>query len=744
MLITNAGSKTIFVDSSTSSGYSNTLTVSDLILAGQTGSMNTLLIDNIGSTPALHILNSLIINPGGALLTATSGLVVDNAAGGAVDVEGSAELSGTNFLSGGLYVSFSSNTAASVSLIDGQTTLTNGYVTIGFYGSAQVELLSGTLQTEDNISAPNAMYVGLGGGSQGTLSIPGGTLLVPEHLSIGEDTNSSGLLTLNGGQVIATNNFLLSIGGNATGQVVVSSGQLAASYVIVGDAMGSSGMLTLAGGTVSISGAMAIAQGQGATGSVFITGGQLLVTNQSVTIGGFGIGQVALSNGSFLAQSVIISDSENSQGTLTIAGGTVSVSNMIAGAFGYIGTATNANASGTIEIIGGSLTITNQFGTGLLTIGQQGNGFLVQNGGLVQVDQVAIATGIASNATASFCPESNLYVRVGLGQVTVSNGTLLARSLGVGVGSPGTLTIAGGTVSVSSNLVIGVASNVFGGVAQIFGGNLNVTNQSGAAQLVVGVAGMGTFAQSGGVVTVDQLLVTNGTYNVTSNQFTIPPWIPVTNGTPSTFDLAFGVFNAMSANVSNTETFFIGDGIDPATYNLLGGIHSFANGLEVRNNAILSGCGTINGSVVVDAGGTMLADCGGTLTFTGIVTNNGSWKAIDGSVLEFYGPVVNNGVINVLDGNTNFHAGFINNGVVVASNSIPQIVSIAVVGSGVEITFTTSSSPTYVLEFTSDLIRGTWNPLIGFTGMGGDVTLTDFEALSKSQRFYRVQLVVPP
>jgi hypothetical protein len=742
MLITNAGSKTVFVDSSTSSGYSNTLTVSDLILAGQGGSVNTLLIDNIGSSPPLHILNSLIINPGGALLTAASGLVVDNAAGGAVDVEGSAELSGTNFLSGGLYVSFSSNSAASVSLIDGQTMLTNGYVTIAFYGSAQVELLSGTLQTEDNVSAPNGMFLGLGPASQGSLSILGGSLLVPEHLSLGEDAGSSGLLSLNGGQLIATNNYLVSIGGNATGQVVVSSGQLAASYMIVGDALGSSGMLTLAGGTVSISGAMAIAQGQSATGSVFITGGQLLVTNQSVTIGGFGAGQMTLSNGSFLAQSVIIGDSENSQGTLTIAGGTVSVaSNMIAGVSGYLGTLSNANASGAIVLTGGSLTITNQFGTGLLNIGQQGSGSFDQNGGSVQVDQLAIATSSGSFPSGLGGSGTNIFFG-GIGRVILSNGVLLARTVTLGVSSncQGSLTVAGGTISVSSNMVAGIGSNSTN-VIQISGGTLSVTNQSGTAQLVVGVAGFGTFTQSGGVVVVNQLWATNATVIVSSN---LVGQTVSTNGPYSTFDLASGVFNAISATVSNTETFFVGDGTDPATYNLLGGIHSFANGLEVHSNAVLSGCGTINGSVLVDAGGIVLADCGGTLTFTGIVTNNGSWKTVDGSVLESYGPVVNNGVINVINGNTNFHSGFINNGVVLASNSIPQIISVSVVGSGVEVTFTTSSSPTYILEFTSDLVTGTWTPLIGFTGMGGDVTLTDFEALLQTQRFYRVQLVVPP
>ena len=349
-----------------------------------------LLVDNTGFNPPLHILNSLIVNPGGALLAINSALLVDNAAGGAVDVEDTMELSGTNFLAGGLYLAFPTNAAASVSVFDGQTTFTNGYMTIGFYGSAQVTLLGGTLQTADYISVPNGMFVGFGPGSQGTLSIPAGTLLVPEHLSLGEDAGSSGLLSLDGGQLIATNNFLISIGGNGNGQAVVSNAPVAASYLIVGDSLGSSGTLTIAGGTINISGAMAVAQGQGATGSVFITGGQLTVTNQGVsvgsfrtgqlplTIGGFGVGQMTLSNGSLLAQSVIVGNCENSQGTLTIAGGTVSVASALTAGVstfitnnygGYTGedierlTIVVSNATGVIELTGGSLTVTNGSGT---------------------------------------------------------------------------------------------------------------------------------------------------------------------------------------------------------------------------------------------------------------------------------------------------------------------------------------------------------------------------------------------
>ena len=123
---------------------------------------------------------------------------------------------------------------------------------------------------------------------------------------------------------------------------------------------------------------------------------------------------------------------------------------------------------------------------------------------------------------------------------------------------------------------------------------------------------------------------------------------------------------------------------------MLGGIHSFANGLEVLNSASLTGCGTVTGNVTVDSGGTVVVDCGGTLTFTGIVTNNGTIWAVNGSVLEAYSNFVNNGLIDIADGTTNFHEGFINNGAVCSqlTNTVTTIVSPA--GSG-----TTSGWGTY-------------------------------------------------
>lgn len=338
------------------------------------------------------------------------------------------------------------------------------------------------------------------------------------------------------------------------------------------------------------------------------------------------------------------------------------------------------------------------------------------------MDRLIVGAGGSNYIYFSFL--TNVITSAGVGQTILSNGLLSARTVEVGSGtsSQGTLTVAGGSISVTSNAVAGVISNGVG-VIQVAGGNLFVTNQTGTARLIVGQQGQGNFTQGGGASTVDQLLVINGTNSI--------------------FNLNSGVFNAKSTTVSNKQMFAVGDGVGAATFRLLGGIHTFAKGMRIRSSSILTGCGTINGSVLVDAGGTVLADCGGTLTFTGSVTNNGVMTAVNGSVLESSGPVINNGVINAIDGHTNFLAGFVNNGVVLTADNVPRIVSVSLVGADVGINFTTVSNLTHVVEFTSDLVSESWTPLFSFTGAGGITNVTDPGAMVLTQRFYRVRLVVP-
>jgi hypothetical protein len=305
-------------------------------------------------------------------------------------------------------------------------------------------------------------------------------------------------------------------------------------------------------------------------------------------------------------------------------------------------------------------------------------------------------------------------------QVTVSNGLLQAASIqaGYGTNSQAALNLAGGEVLVASNLVAGILSNAFGSI-QVSGGSLIVTNSSGSASLVIGQAGKGAFTQSGGVSTVNQLLVANGTN--------------------STFTFTGGTFNTKSTTVSNGQLFVVGNG---ATYHLLGGIHSFANGLLVASGGTLSGCGTIIGNVSVNSGGNVLADCG-TLTFMNGFYSVGTVQAVNGSGLEAYGSVTNIGLIDAIDGQTNFHAGFVNTGIILTRDNIPRILAFSMVGTNAQITFTTFSNQEHVVEYTDDLRNPDWQPLTSFfNGSAGVTNILDSTAATVTQRFYRVHLIV--
>ena len=62
--------------------------------------------------------------------------------------------------------------------------------------------------------------------------------------------------------------------------------------------------------------------------------------------------------------------------------------------------------------------------------------------------------------------------------------------------------------------------------------------------------------------------------------------------------------------MANGTPFVVGDGINTATLQLLGGVYSFADGLVITNNATVTGCGTIIGNI--SNFGTLSTNCGPT------------------------------------------------------------------------------------------------------------------------------------
>ena len=280
-----------------------------------------------------------------------------------------------------------------------------------------------------------------------------------------------------------------------------------------------------------------------------------------------------------------------------------------------------------------------------------GNQLTIADGG-----QVACNVGVLGNFSSS---SNNVVLVTGAGSVWTNRQELVIGNYGPG----NQLTIANG-------------GQVFGGVAYLGGSSNNVALVTGsgsvwstADNLYVGVPGWGNqlIVTNGGTVFARNLVL--GGYAGGSGTLTLAGGTVNVAGliaTNATGVIAFngGILTSSGTAVTNAQTFAVGDALDAATFQLTAGVHSFANGLEIRNNASLTGCGTVNGNVVVDLGGTVQVDCGGTLTFTGIVTNNGLMRAINGSTLKAYGLVVNNGTIDFTGGTTNFHGGFVNNGTV--------------------------------------------------------------------------------
>ena len=607
-----------------------------------------------------------------------------------------------------------------------------------------------------------------------TVSAPSGTTntLVLSNLGTITPFVVHSSVIIGPGGVLRMTNSLLSLDGAADGAIGLdSSATLYGSTVLLNTnvvmTVGTTGTgtLSVAGGTNIVYGDVYVGYSTNSVGSVALTAGQLVTSNGNLVVGFYGSGQIIVSNGTLLSgiftntlfggatvtippTAILLGATASANGTLTMLGGTCFET-------GHLGLGEEFGATGLVWMSNEQLIMTNGLG---ISVGGNGVGQMVVSNSSLLVFNVGVANGPASQGTLTivggtttfssgllvggslgatgtvFVTSGQLTLNYptmivgsyGFGQMTVSNSSVVARVIHIGnnSGSYGTLVFAGSTTATASNIVAGAYSNSTG-LIQMNGGIVTVTNQSGTCSLVIGQLGQGILTQNGGSLTVDQLVGVNGTN--------------------SQFNFNAGNLGSKSTTISNAQTFVVGDGVDAATFHLLGGIHTFSSGLRVRSSAAVTGCGTINGAVVIDPGGTITSACGaGTaLTFNGIVTNNGALLAVNGGTLEFYSPVVNNGLLNALAGHVKFHAGLVNNGVVLTNNTIPQIVSISVAGSNVNLQFTTFSNLTHLVEYNSNLVNGSWIALTGYTGTGGIMSHTDPGGATLTQRFYRVHMVVP-
>jgi T5SS/PEP-CTERM-associated repeat protein len=330
------------------------------------------------------VLNQLMTTNNGAVIQFPAGIMTLNGAeianGREFDIGGAGQtavlnlVGGTNYFASGLSLGPVINSTGTLWLTGGQLLVTNASTEIGYEGVARMTVSNGTWQAFN-------VFVGYTAGSQGTLTLAGGTNAFSFYVDIGPQSGATGTLWMTGGQ-LTVGEIIVSEGG--VGQMILSNGMCTAYGVSLGGAFGAQGTLTLAGGIITDLGDFAV--GFGGTQTLWQAGGQLTVTNGVTEIGYYDLGRMTVSNGLWRARNVIMGVVPGSQGTLTVAGGVSSIySNITIGS-------TNCSASGYAFITGGELHVTNDDATAVLEVR---SGTLIQTGGILDIDRIVVTNPCA-------------------------------------------------------------------------------------------------------------------------------------------------------------------------------------------------------------------------------------------------------------------------------------------------------------------------------------------------------------
>jgi T5SS/PEP-CTERM-associated repeat protein len=631
VFITNGFSKTVTIDSFTASDFPGTMTITNLTLSAPTGSVDTLFLDDVGTSVPLRILSRLKIDNGGALTITNASLRVDG--GGVGD-----------------------NT------VDGDLTLDSGSITIS--SLAIGNLGKGTLTVNNGSMVSADLFVGVNSGAEGTFKLAGGAVqLSGNSFEVGFAVGSTGTVLVTDGEL---NDFsiILVLGDQGFGQMTVSGGTVREQFVLVGDNPGSRGSLTVTGGTFD---ALRI---DIVLGTLVMAGGEL--TSIQFPASGIYIGEatgnaasMTVSNGTVVVNKLVVGTNSTSRGELNVFGGTVTV---LSGANDSLVEGVFPGSTGSVTVAGGQLTVTN----GTAVIGSMGVGQMTVSNGTVLASTILLGSsaggagdltissngivdfGFSSAGTNTALVANDLILDGGL--LMITNGTIYC-----GLTHPGAMIMSNGLVfcddiyvgddfNGSPLLHVGELAGSTGAV-WIVGGDLLATNLT----TFIGNDGVGQMTISNGNVTASRVVVSNssnpGTLSIQGGTLTAG----LTISPHGRFVFGQGQLVVTATTSSNGQPFVIGDGVDYATMKLQGGTHSFDAGLTVSVGALLTGCGTINGTVVNQ--GTITNDCaGGTLSFQGVFTNSGTLVAAPGAILDFNGPVVNSGLIDASRGIPHFNS----------------------------------------------------------------------------------------
>jgi hypothetical protein len=188
--IANDGYKAVNIDFATFTGFSNSMTVSNLFVAAPTNALSTLLLNYAGLDATLKVLSSCVIGTNGTIDNFSSSFEVDGNGGGKL------------LLNGGTF-----NQVGGLTVVNGPVLVRSGYINVT---NANLTLGDVTLDSVDPVNTLN----------QDSSSI------AVQHLNVhnGRYSLFSGTLYAIGGTVIDGGGNFLQWGGTNYGDVSVNAG----------------------------------------------------------------------------------------------------------------------------------------------------------------------------------------------------------------------------------------------------------------------------------------------------------------------------------------------------------------------------------------------------------------------------------------------------------------------------------------------------------------------------------------
>ncbi len=489
------------------------------------------------------------------------------------------------------------------------------------------------------VTGPNSIW-SIGGnlnfgqlGSYSRLTVTNGGRVDCNFGNMGFNAGSGNLAIVTGANSVWTNRNGLNVGniGNFNRLVVTDGGRVESGSIInIGNVSVSNQLLIASGGRLSsVSGTLGNQAASKGNVAVITDAGsqwtsvsgpkvgensafnQLFITNGGkIFSGGAYVGGNEAQSGSGTSNSVVITDTGSAwtnTGTssvgnfgkynrLTISNGgvmrnTASFASLVLGW-------QPAGGNNTVVVTGTNSLFSNLGTFGAMTVGQGSsfNQLLVSDGGVVETDTGELAgNSVSSNNVAVVTdPGSRWFSRFAF---YVGN-----------AGSGNQLTVQNSGLVSTPTFYLGNANTSSNNTTIVTGGSIIVTNLTST-----GIADVrrGALTLNSGLVRANIFLLTNGT----QSQFTF-------NG---------GTLQTGSTVNSNGSPFTVGDGASPATLELVGnGTHVFPIGLQITNNALLKGSGTIVGNFTNASGGTLSPGAS-----IGKLIVNGNVTLADGSTNVF-------------------------------------------------------------------------------------------------------------